>query len=183
MDQSAITVRYAKAFFELAKEKNLLEPLKADIELVASVGADSADFILLLESPIVKTSKKIELITAIFQGNVNELTLNFLNLIAKNKREVHIPGICRNFLALTRKDQNIKSAILTTASEIGTDTVKKVEKLMEKELTAKIELSTQVNPDIIGGMILRLDDKQYDASIATQLKKVKQTLLETELKN
>lgn len=54
---------------------------------------------------------------------------------------------------------------------------------MEKELAAKIELSTQVNPDIIGGMILRLDDKQYDASIATQLKKVKQTLLETELKN
>lgn len=90
MDQSAITVRYAKAFFELAKEKNLLEPLKADIELVASVGADSADFILLLESPIVKTSKKIELITAIFQGSVNELTLNFLNLIAKKqKRSAH----------------------------------------------------------------------------------------------
>jgi len=151
--------------------------------LVASVCQDSADFILLLESPIVKTSKKIELIIAIFTGKVNELTINFLNLVAKNKREVNIPGICRNFLALTRKDQNIKSAILTTASEINIETIKKVEKLMEKELNAKIELSTQVKSDIIGGMILRLEDKQYDASVATQLKKIKQTLLETELKN
>ncbi len=183
MDQSAINVRYAKAFFDLAKEKNLLEPLKADIELVASVCRDSADFILLLESPVVKTSKKIELINAIFNGNVNELTLTFLSLIAKNKREIHIPGICRNFLALTRKDQNIKSAVLTTASEINSETIKKIETLMEKELDAKIELSSQVNPEIIGGMILRLDDKQYDASIATQLKKIRQTLLETELKN
>ena len=183
MDQSAISVRYTKAFFELAKEKELLDSLKTDIELVASVCQDSTEFILLLESPIVKTSKKIKLITAIFNGKVNQLTINFLNLVAINKRELHIPGICRNFLALTRKDQNIKSAILTTASEINMETIKKIEKLMEKELDAKIELSTQVNSNIIGGMILRLEDKQYDASVATQLKKIKQTLLETELKN
>ena len=183
MDQSAITVRYAKAIFELAKEKNLLAPLKDDIELVASVCKESAEFILLLESPIVKTSKKSELITAIFNGKVHSLTLNFLNLITQNKREIHIPGICRNFLAFTRKDQNIKSAVLTTASEINTETIKKIEQLMEKELDAKIELSTQINTKIIGGMILRLEDKQYDASVATQLKKIKQKLLETELKN
>lgn len=182
MDQSAITVRYAKAFYSLAKEKNLQETLKSDIELVYSVCTNSPDFMLLLESPIVKTSKKIELLTSIFSKKVNEFTVSFLKLIAENKREIHIPGICRNFLALTRKDQNIKAAILTTATEIDADTVKKIEKLMEKELDAKVELSTKVNSEIIGGMILRLEDKQYDASVATQLKKIKQTLLETELK-
>jgi F-type H+-transporting ATPase subunit delta len=183
MDQSAITVRYAKAIFELAKEKNLLPTLKKDIEMIASICKDSTEFILLLESPIIKTSKKTELITSIFNEKVHQLTLNFLNLITQNKREIHIPGICRNFLALTRKDQNIKSAVLTTASEIDTETIKKIEQLMEKELDAKIELSTQINTKIIGGMILRLEDKQYDASVATQLKKIKQKLLETELKN
>ncbi|MEN8117383.1 MAG: ATP synthase F1 subunit delta [Bacteroidota bacterium] len=181
MDQSAITVRYAKAFFSTAKEKNLLNKLKADIELVFNVCNTSADFILLLESPIVKTSKKSELIKSVFKGNVDKLTLNFLLLITQNKREGHIPGICRNFLDLTRKDQNIKSAVLTTASEVNDDTIKKVEKLLGKELNATIELSTQVNKDILGGLVLRLDDKQYDASVATQLKKIKQDLLETEL--
>jgi len=183
MDQSAITVRYAKAFFSLAKEKNILDTLKKDVKLVADVCSESADFILLLESPIVKTSKKIALITSIFSGKVDDLTLNFLHLVTQNKREIYIPSICRNFLGLTRADQNIKSAVLTTATEINSETVRKIETLMGKELNAKIELSTTVKPEIIGGIVLRLDDKQYDASIATQLKKIKQKLLETELKN
>ncbi|HKI88241.1 MAG TPA: ATP synthase F1 subunit delta [Draconibacterium sp.] len=182
MDQSAITVRYAKAFFTLAKEKKLLSPLKKDIELIADICQHSTDFILLLESPVVKTSKKITLITSVFSGKLNSLTLDFLHLITKNKRESHIPGICHNFLGLTRKDQNIKSAVLTTATEINTETIKKIEILMGKELDAKIELSSKINPEIIGGLVLRLDDIQYDASIATQLKKIKQKLLETELK-
>ncbi len=183
MDQSAINVRYAKAFFGLAKEKGMLAQLKTDIELVATVCAGSKDFVLLLESPIVKATKKTELIAAIFEGKINGLTSDFLKLIAKNKREVYIPGICRNFLALARKDQNIKSAMLTTASEIGAEATKKIEQLIEKELGAKIELRNKVDPSIIGGLVLRLEDKQYDASVSTQLKKVKQTLLGTELNN
>jgi len=182
MDQSAIAVRYAKAFFAAAKEKGLLDTLKTDVELVSNVCNESTDFTLLLESPIVKTSKKAQLITSIFKGKVNELTMSLLMLITANKREVHIPGICRNFLGLVRKDQNIKSALLTTASEINSESIKKIEKLLGKELKATIELSTNIKPEIVGGLVLRLDDKQYDASIATQLKKIKQNLLESELK-
>ncbi len=181
MDQSAITVRYAKAFFSAAKDKKKVDTLKADIELVYEVCTTSDDFILLLESPIVKTSKKASLISSIFNGKIDELTMNFLLLIVQNKREVHIPGICRNFLDLTRKDQNIKSAVLTTASEIDTATIKKVTQLLEKELNTSVELSSQVNSEILGGLVLRIDDKQYDASVSTQLKKIKQSLLETEL--
>lgn len=182
MDQSAITVRYAKAFFSIAKEKNMLDTLKKDIQLVFRVCEKSSDFVLLLKSPVVKTSKKIELISTIFKTKIHESSLQFLILITRNKREVHIPGICRNFLSLSRKDQNIRSAVVTTATEIKKDTISKIETLIAKELNAKIELTSEVNADIIGGMILRLDDKQYDASIATQLKKIKQQLLETELK-
>lgn len=181
MDQSAITVRYAKAFFSIAKDKELLDELKIDIESVVGVCAQSADFTILLESPIVSSSKKIALIKTIFSGHVNELTLNFMLLITQNKREVYIPGICRNFLQLSRKDQNIKSAVLTTASELSKETTQKIQDFLGKELKATVELSTKVKPDILGGLVLRLDDKQHDASMATQLKKIKQSLLETEL--
>lgn len=181
MDQSAITVRYAKAFFSIAKEKNTLDKLKADVQLVMDVCNTSEDFILLLESPIIKSAKKATLLKNIFEGKLEEISLNFLLLIVKNKREVYIPGICRNFLDLTRKDLNIKSAVLTTATEIDVATRNKVKALLEKDLNASIELTTKVNKEILGGLVLRLDDKQYDASIATQLRKVKQTLLESEL--
>ncbi|QIA06688.1 ATP synthase F1 subunit delta [Draconibacterium halophilum] len=181
MDQSTINVRYAKAFFLTAKEKKLLDKLKADIQLVLNVSKASEDFILLLESPIVKSSKKAALIKSIFESKIEEISLNFLLLIIQNKREEHIPGICRNFLDLSRKDLNIKSAMLTTASEVDSSTLKKIQELLEKELKATVELTAQINTKIIGGLVLRLDDKQYDASVATQLRKVKQTLLETEL--
>ena len=75
MDQSAITVRYAKAFFSTAKEKNLLDTLKKDIQLVLEICENSADFILLLESPVVKTSKKVELIRSIFSKKIYLLLL------------------------------------------------------------------------------------------------------------
>lgn len=178
MSISAIRVRYAKAFFSLAKEKKMMETLKADIEKVFNVCNQSSDFIHLLESPVVSTSKKTELITTIFKGEVNTLTLSFLLLITNNKREVYIPGICRNFLELTRKDQNIKSALLVTATEISSKTIEKIRVLMEKELDAKVELSSEIDPGIIGGLILRIDDKQFDSSVTTQLKKMKQQLLE-----
>lgn len=182
MDQSAISVRYSKAFFSAAKEKKMLDVLKSDIQLVSDTCKNSAEFILLLESPIVKSSKKAKLISAIFEGRVNQLTMNFLLLIVQNKREVYIPGICRNFLALTRQDQNVKSAVLITASEMSDDTIKKVGELIEKEMKTKVELSTEINKDIIGGLVIRLEDKQYDASVATQIKNIKKKLLESEIK-
>ncbi len=182
MDHSAISVRYAKAFFTLAKEKNKLEVLKKDIEQISGLCANSKDFVLFLESPVIKTSKKLELIDSIFKEKIENLALKFLYLITRNKREAHIPGICYNFLQLARKDQNIQLATLSTASEIDPETIERIKTLIEKELNAKVELTSRVDSKIIGGMVLRLDDKQYDASVATQLKKIKQQLLQSELK-
>jgi len=181
MSISAIRVRYAKAFFLLAKEKKMLNTLKTDIQSVFDVCSLSPDFINLIESPVIKTSKKAELITAIFKTEIHQLTLNFLVLITNNKRENYIPGICRNFLEMTREDQNIKSAVLITASEINPKTNDKIRNLLEKELNATVELNCKTNPEIIGGLILRIDDRQYDSSVATQLRKIKQKLLETEI--
>ena len=181
MDQSAITVRYAKAIFETAKEKSLLDEMKADMEWLAELSGQSKEFALLLESPIVNTSKKAALINSVFGGKVNKLSLNFLLLLVENKREEYLPGICRNFLDLTRKDQNIKSAVLTTATVISREILAKVEQLLSKELNATVELTSKTKPEILGGLVLRLDDKQYDASVATKLKNIKQNLLETEL--
>jgi F-type H+-transporting ATPase subunit delta len=182
MDLSTINVRYAKAFFSAAKEKKLLDTFKSDIQLIFEVCNSSTEFILLLESPVVKVSKKEKLITEIFKGKVHDITLNFLGLIVRNKREVNIPGICRKFLDLTRQDQNIKSAILVTAVEVPVPMMEKISSLLAKQLNSKIELTGKVNENIIGGMVLRMEDIQYDASVATQIKKIKQKLLESELK-
>ncbi|PIF03336.1 MAG: ATP synthase F1 subunit delta [Draconibacterium sp.] len=183
MENSAIAVRYAKAFLELAKEKNLIQELKEDMQTMYSICQESKDFVLLLESPIINTSKKKEVIAAIFQGKIHNYTLKFLNLILENNRETQIPDISRNFLTMVRENQKIKSAVFTTATQMSDELISKLKSMLEQKYQTTIELTDKVNPDILGGFVLRLEDQQYDASIATRLKRVKEELLETELKN
>ncbi|MCA1759913.1 MAG: ATP synthase F1 subunit delta [Bacteroidales bacterium] len=181
MDESAITVRYAKAIFSLAKEKNQLVSLKEDMDLISDVCNQSEDFILLLKSPVVKTSKKVHIIQLIFQKKISPLSLQFLELVTQNNREIFIPSICRNVLTLIRKEKNIKTAVITTAQEMDKKLLEKAKRILEEELETKVELSAKVNSELIGGMILRIDDKQYDASILTQLNKLKQEMLKTQM--
>ena len=182
MDQSKINVRYAKAFFSLAKEKGLTAELQKDAGLISSVCTTISDFIVLIDSPIVSTSGKIKAIKSIFEGKVNPLSLNFLVLIVENRREKHIPGIFRNLEELYRKEEGIKTAILTTAKPLDEGIIEQIKKTLEKEFGVKVELSEMIDEELIGGFVLRVDDNQYDASISTQLKKIKEKMLQTELK-
>jgi F-type H+-transporting ATPase subunit delta len=182
MDQSKINVRYAKAFFSLAKDKSLTAELRRDATTISSVCATSSDFNVLLESPVIKTSQKVKAMKGIFTGHVNVFSLNFLVLITENNREKNIPGIFRYLDNLFRQDDGVKSASLTTAQKLDDSIVLHVKQILEAQYNEKVELTSKVNDEIIGGFILRIDDKQYDASISTQLKKVKEQLLKTEMK-
>lgn len=182
MDQSTINVRYAKAFFSLAKEKGLTAELQKDASLISSVCNSISDFIILINSPIVSTSGKIKAIKSIFEGKVNSYSLNFLVLIAENRREKYIPGIFRNLEELYRKEEGIKSAIITTAKPLNENTIEQIRQSLEKKFNVKVELSQVIDAEIIGGFVLRIDDNQYDASISTELKKIKEKLFQTELK-
>lgn len=183
MDQSKINVRYAKAFFSLAKEKGLMAELQQDVTTVGAVCASSADFNRLIDSPVISTSAKVKVIKTIFQDKVISLTLNFLALITQNRREKHIPDIFRDLGDMYRQSLGISSAVLTTAKKLDDSLVEKIRKEVETISGNKVELSQQIDPKMIGGFVLRVDDQQYDASVATQLKKIKETLLHTELKN
>ncbi|MDX9883662.1 MAG: ATP synthase F1 subunit delta [Prolixibacteraceae bacterium] len=182
MDQSKITVRYAKALFELAKEKDQVEVFKTGVSSVVSVLQSSADFNFLLESPVIPASQKLKAVRLIFSGNIDETILRFLELIVENKREQHIPGICRNFLDLIRREQGIKTALVTSAAPLSPEKLGQLKALLESDLKTSIEISEKVNGELLGGFILRIGDQQYDASIATRLKKLKETLLKTEIK-
>ena len=182
MDQSKINVRYAKAFFTLAKEKGLTLELRKDAGLISSVCESSSDFKLLLESPVIKTSQKSEAIRRIFEGKIHALSINFLLLIAENKRENYLPGIFRYLEYLYRREEGIKSAVLTSAQPLNESLVAQIKEILEKEFKSKVELSQKVDQKLIGGFVLRVEDKQYDASLSTQLKKIREQLLHTELK-
>ncbi len=177
MNESKISVRYAKALFELGKEKELIDTVIKDIQLVDEVCKNIADFWLMVESPVVKTSQKRASMKQIFGDRINAITLNFLDLVVKNRREIYLKDISRNFLALCRKDQGILSATLTSASTLEEGSKENLSTLLSKSFNSKIELEEVVDEEIIGGFVLRVEDQQLDASVSTQLNKIKRELL------
>ena len=177
MNESLITVRYAKAFYELASEKNILQNVRRDMEFILSLAAEVEDFRFLLSSPLIKGTEKNKIFSVLFNGQVDSITMSLLALLIENKREAYLEGICRYFLRHYKKEQGIMEAAITTAFPLSKDITKKINDFVARHFSARIELSEQVNPSIIGGFVLRVEDQQINASISSQLNRIKRELI------
>ncbi|PLX09238.1 MAG: ATP synthase F1 subunit delta [Marinilabiliales bacterium] len=177
MQQSRIPVRYAKAIFQLAKDQEILDDIRNDISLILNTCNASKELTDFLASPIISSSEKENALMAIFANQTKEATHRFFKLITTNKREVYLQDICRNFIDMFKKHKGIVSVSLTTAQAISQEIKQKIIDTIHSTMKAEIEIEEKVNNDLIGGMILRIDDMQYDASIATKLRQAKKDLI------
>ncbi len=178
MNESKISVRYAKALFLLGKEKNVLGTIVSDMKLVGELCSTVKDFWLMVESPIIKTSQKRKTVKTVLADKVDAISLNFLDMVFENRREIFIKDMVRNFLDLCRKDEGVVSAKLTTAGEIDKEGKTNLSEMLKKAFDSKIELEEVLDKDIIGGFILRVDDQELDASVSAQLSQIKRTLVQ-----
>ena len=173
MKQSRATIRYAKSLISISKEQNSLETSFNDMLLVSSVCSSNKDFVNLLKTPIVKTDLKIKILNELLAKSISDLTLSFIILITKKKREILLPEIADCFIALYKNNNNIKEVSVVTAKPLDDDLRKEVMSYIEKQSNSKIELKEIIDESLIGGAIIRMDDKQLDASISSKLKSLK----------
>ena len=177
MNESKISVRYAKALFQLGKEKNVLDTIVTDMKLVDELCNTVKDFWLMVESPVIKTSQKRKTVKLVLKDKLDAISLNFLDMVFENRREIFIKDMVRDFLALCRKDKGIVFAKLTTAGLIDGDDKTNLSEMLTKAFNSKIELEEVLDKDIIGGFVLRVDDQELDASVSTQLNQIKRALI------
>lgn len=176
MNESKIAVRYAKALFEGSLDQGKLDQVQEDLSALLSLEQQVPEFKDLLESPVLNASKKQDILTLLFKEKVDDLTYRFLIMISENKREAFLPSVCRVFKDLYKKKKGILAAQITTAGFLEELTAERVKLTLEDFFKSHVELQTEKNPELIGGFILRIEDKQLDASVATQLKKIKKGL-------
>jgi F-type H+-transporting ATPase subunit delta len=110
-------------------------------------------------------------------GNVEEITLSLIDLIVKNGRESFIPAIARVFIHETKKFKGITESVLTTAVKVDDKIKKQITDLISEGFKTKAELKETIDPEIIGGFILQIDDNYIDASIRNKLRKIKKELI------
>jgi F-type H+-transporting ATPase subunit delta len=139
------------------------------------------EFQYLLAVPSLKPSKKYDLLETVLKASMSDITMSMINLVIKNKREIYLPGIARNYGDMYRKAKGIRSASLVTAHPVDKSILDGVKKLITRAYKSDVELSSTVKHDVIGGFVLTIEGLQYDASVASSLKKMKKQLLQTSI--
>ncbi len=177
MNQSKISVRYAKALFEFASERGVLDTVIADVKLLSKSLNEIAELAEVFQNPIVKPSKKKSFVSALLTGKVSKEMIDFLNLVIANNREIYIQDILRNVLDIYRKKAGITAVTLTSATPLSAEQQSSIVDLVKKGKNTEVELQTNIDPSLLGGFVLRVEDMQYDASVKTRLKQVKNELM------
>jgi len=175
MDITIISKRYAKALFDLAIEMKKLERIKDDIELIQSVTKENPEFIRLLKSPIIPAGKKNKIIAAIFKDKLDVLTFKFLQLVTRKEREIFLDTISSSFIKLYKEHHNIITITLTSSEKMDEKSKKELIKLLSDQTHKTIDLIEKVDKSLIGGFVLDMDDKKYDASISHQLERLRKS--------
>lgn len=167
--------RYAKALLELAIENNKVDQVAADMKYLLETNNQSKEFNTFLNSPVVRTDKKIEIIHEIF-GQFEDITSKFVDLVTKNRREMLLPGIAFSFDAQVKEYKGIIPLTLISASPLGDSTKSEILKKIGQKVKGELELTEKIDQDLIGGFIVRMGDTQIDASVSSQFNNLKQHL-------
>ena len=174
--QSRAAIRYAKAIYEIADEENFIQETFNDMIRINKLNRDSSDFKNLLSNSIIDNLNKKKAILSLLEKK-NPITERLLDLLIHNKRVAIISDIASCFIQLYNKNNNIKEAIVITASPIDKDLEKKILSQIKIPAAKSINLINLVDSSIIGGFIIRYDGKEYNASIKQNLKNLKTELI------
>ena len=172
MRSTKSAIRYAKAMLELSSESNSVDLVAIDMKRIVEAGNESGEFQTFLNSPIIKTDKKISILKVLF-SQFTELTSSFVELITKNKREYLLTEIASAFVGLLKKQNGIVPVSVTSAVKLEKQTLSQILDKLKAHVEGDFEVTEEVDPSLIGGFIVKMDDKQIDASIATQLNRMK----------
>ncbi|MBT8317669.1 MAG: ATP synthase F1 subunit delta [Lutibacter sp.] len=173
MSGSRAAIRYAKAILSFALEQQKEVQVNEDMMLIATTIEESDELQVLLTSPVIKTELKKAALNQLFASKVSSLTIGLINLLIDNKRLAILSYVAKKYTVLFDKLKGIEVAKVTSAFPL-TDALNKKVLSKVKELTGKeATIENVINPEIIGGFILRIGDVQYDASVANKLQGLK----------
>jgi len=171
MQNPRLATRYAKSLLDLAIERNSVDNTLSDMQLLQSICTQSHDFVVMLRSPVISGDKKLNVVRLLLEGrNVSELTQVFVNLLVAKGRESNLPEIASAFQEQYNVLKNIRTVKLTTAAAMGDNLRDSIKTKIAAYMPAdSIELKTVVNEDLIGGFVIEVEDKLYDASVRKSL--------------
>ncbi|MFN1833678.1 ATP synthase F1 subunit delta [Balneola sp. MJW-20] len=169
--------RYASALIDIAKEDKILDVILEDVKMTNATIQDSKDLTLFLNSPIIKPDQKQKALEAIFADKVHKLLFDFLRFVASKNRGNIIPQIMDSFIAKYEEMNGIINVEVRSASKLSDKQLNQLSDTLAKNTGKKIQLHTLVNPELKGGLAVKIDDTVIDGTIKHKLEKLEDQFL------
>ena len=163
---------YGNALFELAVEEKKVDALLSEVQTLQQILLENADLLSLLNHPEVSKIEKLDLLKNIFSGRASDEVLGFLSIIVEKDRQKDIPKIFEFFV-----DKGIGKVKVVSATELSARQKEKLTKrLLETTKYTSFEVDYQIDPALLGGLIIRIEDRVLDSSLKTQIEKLSKGL-------
>jgi F-type H+-transporting ATPase subunit delta len=166
---------YARALFEAAREQGRLEPVREQLEQVVAAAAGVPELRELLRNPQLDPRTRAAALEDVFSGG-DELLRNFLLVLADTGRIGELEVIAQELERLVAEEEGVLSAELTTAVELSDEDERRLLKQIEEASGRKVEATRQVDPGLIGGIVLQIGSHRLDASVRGRLDRLRRVL-------
>lgn len=173
MKDAKAALRYAKAILNLAVDQKMEDEVNKNMLHISETIDQSKDLQVMLGSPVIKAIAKKEALLTIFKDDTNNITKGLINQLVDNKRLSILDSIAKQYAIVYDYYKGTEVAKVTTAvpltDELRDKILAKVKSIVGKE----VNMESVIDPSIIGGFVLRVGDKQFDASVAGKMNKLR----------
>ena len=176
---SGMAGRYATALFELARDADALDAVKADLDRFDAMIADSPDLLRLVRSPVFGADEQKKALTAVLRrAEISGLAANFLLLVTANRRLFAVRDMFRAYRLLVARHKGEVSAQVTVAESLGDRHLAALKDALNSVTGKDVDLQINVDPAIIGGLVVKLGSRMIDTSLRTKLNSIKHAMKE-----
>ena len=168
--QASLGGRYALALFELAQDAKTIDQVEASLATVRQALSDSDDFKALTASPLVSRGQAAKAVLATADAlGVDATTKSFLGVLAENRRLGELPAIIRAFRQLASRYRGETTADVTSAHPLSDEQVDALKQQLRTRVGRDVSVDLSVDPQILGGLVVRIGSQMIDSSIRTRL--------------
>lgn len=172
MSEFKVASRYAKSLIDLAHEQGNLEVVKQDMDQFVAVLYANKELQAVLKNPIMKQDKKRDILDALFAQRIHPSITAFFHIMVRKGRAGILYATAREFIREYNEVKSIVHATVISAVTLSPENLDALRKVIAGEIKAEVVLQNSVDPSLIGGFVVKVGDKQIDASIAGKLKKL-----------
>lgn len=181
MLKGAVAQRYAQALFDIALEQDLMDKLESDLREVLEALEGSRDLSRVFYHPQVPTSVKKIILKEIFAEQISPVMLNFLSVLLDARREFFLKAVAEEFVRMANATKNIVEATVTSAVPIPLVNRVNLMDALTKMTGKEIRIQYQEDPEILGGLVIRIGDRIIDAGVKGRLERIREQIRETQV--